>query len=216
MSTSFNKILNCDIYAQDDEEKVGTLDDVLFDSDTWDIRYLVIKFRENIFKFKRVLIHTKAINLKAWTKDKVLLTISKDQLMNEPSVDADMPVFRQMETRYFDFYNWPYYWDDMGVFGIDPRARLETASNHNDTDPHLRSSRIVRDYVFRQNENKIGNVADLIFSERDWKIISLTMKKHIYSHEEEISINEILQIDWYDRSVHLKESYLTSEESMTL
>gem|GEM_PF-862963 len=216
LTTSFKKLLNCNIYALNEDEKVGNLDDILFDSDSWQIRYLVVKFRENIFKFRRVLVHTNAIETKKWNSDEIYLSLTKEQLMNEPSVDADKPVFRQMEEKYFDFYKWPYYWDDMGVFGIDPRALLETKSDHNKTDPHLHSSRIVSDYVLRQREEKIGSVADLIFSEKDWKIKSLTMKKHIYSHEEEISTEEISQIDWYDRSVHLKDSFQTSEESMTL
>lgn len=216
MSTSFNKILNCDIFASNEEEKVGSLDDILFDSKSWQIRYLVIKFRENIFKYKRVLIHTNALDAKKWSEEKLFLSITKDHLMHEPSVDADKPVFRQMEEKYFDFYNWPYYWDDMGVFGIDPRARLETPPDHFETDPHLHSSRIVSNYIFRLNEEKIGAVSDLLFSKKDWKIVSLKMKKHIYSHEEEISIDEISHIDWYDRSVHVKESYQTSDQSMTL
>ncbi len=209
MTRTFKHTMDCNILIN--EEKVGELDDILFDDSNWKIRYFVLKNKKNLLKINRILVHTNAIaNIE---DDKINLKISKEQLMKEPGVGADMPVFREMEKKYFDFYNWPYYWDDMGIFGIDPRAKLDSSLQKQS---NLRSCRIVEKYHFKKNEKIIGSIHDIVFNDQDWKIESFLLKSHLFSDLKEFKVNTIELIDWYDRSVHLKQTEFASTSEVKL
>jgi hypothetical protein len=111
------------------------------------------------------------------------------------------------KKKYFDFYNWPYYWDDMGVFGIDPRASLSLKSNskNDNEDNHLRSARIIRGYTVYESDLKMGPVVDLIFNNSSWELVQIEIDSNgiLPKGHQYFSAHDIHSIDWYSRSVEI-------------
>ncbi|MGZ3788182.1 MAG: hypothetical protein ACXVLQ_06640 [Bacteriovorax sp.] len=207
MLQSFKKILNSSLHAKDG--KIGHLDDLLFDDVKWTVRYLVVR-TGGILNRERVLISPLGIAKLDWSNRAVKLNLTQQQIETSPDIDTDQPIFRQMEKKYFDFYNWPYYWDDMGIFGIDPRAKLnenKSKSKQSNTkqDPHLRSCRIVSGYSIEAENTRVGHVEDFLIEDETWTIQNLLVhKKTLWPNRPKmIDTKSIDSVDWFSRSIEL-------------
>ncbi len=207
MLQSFKKILNSSLHATDG--KIGHLDDLLFDDVEWTIRYIVVR-TGGILNRERVLISPLGVAHIDWSNQSVKLNLTRQQIEDSPNVDTDLPVFRQMEKRYFDFYNWPYYWDDMGIFGIDPRSRLsddQAFSNESEEDSthQLRSCRIVGGYSLEAENTRVGHIKDFLIEEDNWKIQKLVIDRKALFPKQPVMISPqaIHSVDWYSRSIEV-------------
>src|SRR5262249_61823520 len=89
------------IAATDGE--IGSVQDLYFDDLTWTIRYLVVD-TGTWLPGRQVLISPRSV--RSITGDeKIPVALSKEQVKNSPSVEADKPVNRQYEeeqSRYYD------------------------------------------------------------------------------------------------------------------
>lgn len=122
MLHSSKRTLNSTLHATDG--KIGYIDDLLFDDQTWVVRYIVVR-TGGLLNRHRVLISPLGVARVDWENQSLNLGLTRQQIEESPDVDTDQPLFRQMEKRYFDYYNWPYYWTEMSVWGIDPLLALE-------------------------------------------------------------------------------------------
>ena len=112
MLQSVNELKGQMIHASDGE--LGTVDQFLFDDESWTIRYLVVETSKLLGR--KVLISPISIVRKHKT-DGLTLSLTKDQIRNSPGIDTDKPVSRQHEAQYFNYYGYPYYWGGPGLWG---------------------------------------------------------------------------------------------------
>jgi sporulation protein YlmC with PRC-barrel domain len=176
------------IHASDGE--LGTVDQFLFDDESWTIRYLVVETGKLLGR--KVLISPISIDRKHET-DGLTLTLTKEQIRNSPSIDTDQPVSRQHETQYFNYYGYPYYWGGPGLWGgtaypighpsttrtleypdrtsgyagTAATARAQPAKKE---DPHLRSTKEVTGYYIEATDGNIGHVEDFLIDNENWAI----------------------------------------------
>ena len=187
MFQSVNELTGKVVHASDGE--LGTVDQFLFDDESWTIRYLVVETGKLLGR--KVLISPISIDRERHA-DGLTLSLNKEQIRNSPGIDTDRPVSRQHETEYLNYYGYPYYWSGPGLWGgtayplghaatrsmkfpdrtsastgSAAAARPEPAKKE---DPHLRSTKEVIGYYIEATDGDIGHVEDFIIDNENWAI----------------------------------------------
>jgi sporulation protein YlmC with PRC-barrel domain len=186
---SVNELKGKTIHARDGE--IGTVDQFLFDDESWTIRYLVIETGKLLGR--KVLISPISIERKQ-KREGLTLSLTKEQIRNSPPIDADKPVSRQHETEYFNYYGYPYYWGGPGLWGgtsypighpstsrslgypdrtsgyAGTAATARTRTAKQEGDPHLRSTKEVIGYYIEASDGNIGHVEDFLIDDENWAI----------------------------------------------
>ena len=85
---------------------IGSIRDLYFDDITWTIRYLVVD-TGNWLPGRQVLISPLSVRGERLA-GKVAVDLSREQVENSPSMDADKPVDRQQEEALARYYNQQY------------------------------------------------------------------------------------------------------------
>jgi hypothetical protein len=105
---SVHEVTNYHIQAKDGA--VGHVEDFIVDDDTWTIRYIVVDTR-NWLPGRKVLISPMWANRIDWSNREVHVDLSRDLVKNGPEFDPSAPVNREYESRLYDYYGRPKYWD---------------------------------------------------------------------------------------------------------
>ena len=91
------------------EGPLGHIDDLIVDTETWSIRYLVIDTR-NWLPSKKVIIAFDWVTHFSWDDRKAHVDLTQQQVKNAPVFDPHLPVNRAYEIQLYDFYGRPTYW----------------------------------------------------------------------------------------------------------
>ena len=161
------------IAATDGE--IGSVQDLYFDDDTWTVRYLVVD-TGTWLPGRQVLISPRSVRM-APNDDWIPVNLTKQQVENSPSIEADRPVDRQYEEEYSQYYGYPYYWSGPYRWGTTPypgegpltEARAMSVMPPAG-DPGLRSARNVMGYYIEALDGDIGHVEDFLVDDREWAI----------------------------------------------
>jgi stress response protein YsnF len=105
---SVNEVIGYRISAEDDE--FGHVHDFIVEEDVWTIRYLVISTR-NWLPGKKVLISPGWIAKIDWVYADVEVNLPADTIKEAPEFNPSEPINREYETRLYDFYGRPKYWE---------------------------------------------------------------------------------------------------------
>jgi hypothetical protein len=89
---------------------VGHVEDFIAEDETWTIRYIVVDTR-NWLPGKRVLVAPTWIEAVKWGEGKVHVALSRETIKGSPKFDPTVPVNREYETRLYDYYGRPVYWE---------------------------------------------------------------------------------------------------------
>lgn len=182
MLQSVKKLQTFTISAADGE--IGHAETFYFDDERWTVRYLVVdttSWRTG----PKVLISPMSIRQMDANRGTLLLSSTREQIQNSPPIDTHKPVSRQHEREYYRYYQYPYYWGDVGLWGpaptpIDlakgpgrksegqferpPEAAVDT------DDVHLRSTREVIGYHIQAADGELGHVSDFLVDDETWAI----------------------------------------------
>lgn len=109
---SLREVTGYDIKAEDGE--IGHVEDMIFDDETWRIRYAVIDTSKWIISGKKVLIALEWIDEINWQDSNVTVELSGDLIKNSPPFDPSEPVNRVYEETLYDYYGRPKYWEQRG------------------------------------------------------------------------------------------------------
>lgn len=199
---------------------VGSIDDFLFDDERWAIRYVVVDTGRWL-PGRQVLISPLSVMRTEWNDERLLLSLSRDEVRNSPGIDVHPPVSRRREQEYFDYYGYPYYWGQAGLWGAHPlpmaptsdeiaRRRLQAAAAERkaaeEGDAHLRSVAAVTGYDIRASDGELGHVEDVLFDDVSWAVRYLVVDtsnwwfgKHVL-----VAPEWITDIAWANRSVSVR------------
>lgn len=211
------------IHARDGD--IGRVGDVLFDDQTWTVRYLVVR-TGGWLRQRRVLLSPIAIldvDEKART---VSVDLTREEIAGSPPLDTDMPLSRQMELKYRDYFSWPAYWVSTYLDAYHrktyprlaeadrevsegQRARREPAlPNIPEHDPHLRSTATITGYnVYASDSPRspAGHVRDFTVETDGWTVQSLIVE--VGHHKFAVPRECVRDIDWPLSIVHLRLSH---------
>jgi hypothetical protein len=155
----------------------GNAKDMLFDQDTWIIRYLEVDFG-NLFTDKKVLLPRFLLRDSFVTDKRFLLDVNKNDVDACPKPEQHLPISRKYEEELHRYYRLEYYWDQPNVTPVDPvigpsypfRVPAgEVDEAHLGT--NLRSFREVKGYTIHASDGKLGNLSDLILDDTNWRIV---------------------------------------------
>lgn len=204
------------IHANDGD--IGTVTDLLFDNETWTIRYLVVA-PEGWISGHEVLISPISVRGVDWNGHRVDVNLTCEQVKNSPDITSDPPVSRQHEAPYYAYYGYPFYWGGAGLWGpglypdallspIEPlSAPADTESKDTEAeeraDPHLRSIAEVTGYNIQASDGHIGHVEDFLIEPRSWRIEYVTVDTRNWWPGKQVLIapSWITSISWEDRDV---------------
>jgi hypothetical protein len=165
------------LQARDGE--LGKIKDLYFDDETWIVRYLVAD-TGTWLSGRKVLISPFAVQRIRADGHGVEVNLTRKQIEESPSIEMDMPVSRQFEREYHEYYNWPVYWSgpwswgpvpcpDGLTPGVMPLAPPSSApARHGEA--HLRSVKDVTGYAIQALDNHFGHIAGFIMEEQNWAI----------------------------------------------
>lgn len=160
------------IHATDGD--IGSVDDFLFDDEQWTMRYLVAN-TGGWLTGRLVLVSPIAFRSANWDKETFDVALTRQQVEQSPSITTDQPVSRQQEEEYSRYYNYPYYWDGLGLWGAGMYPRIAdmsagSSTPHSKKDPHLRSARNVTGYTIQARDGDLGHVEDFIVDDDNWAL----------------------------------------------
>src|SRR5271166_2639838 len=87
---------------------IGHIKDFYFNDQQWVVRY-VIADTGSWLSGRLVLISPHAFQNIYQKAGSVLVSLTRQQIENSPSIDSHMPVSRQYEEEYYRYYGWPSY-----------------------------------------------------------------------------------------------------------
>ena len=154
--------------------QVGSLKDVLFDDESWVIRYVVLDTGKWLPGREVPLLPT-VLTTKDWGHGRVAADVSEKKIEEGPTLEAATPVSRQMEMQLAKYYDWPIYWAagaEMGGPPISPSSAVDTATQTRieKQQSNLRSAAEVLGYQIDASDGEIGGVSDLIIDDESWVI----------------------------------------------
>lgn len=89
---------------------IGKLDDFIVDDDKWVIRYVIVD-TGSWLTGRKVMISPDWIDGIDWFSGKASVSIDTKTIEKSPEFDPSRMVNRQYETRLYDYYGRPKYWD---------------------------------------------------------------------------------------------------------
>lgn len=184
-----SKLHRYSLHATDGQ--IGEVVNVFFDDQTWTVRYFVVE-TGGWLRRRRVLISPIAVVEVDERRRSVGVDLTRDQIAQSPLVETDMPLSRQMELKYRNYFSWPLYWVDTYLeaynAGGGPFAarRKEAGARRAQSsepplprtprgDPHLRSAAKVIGYAIIASGLPAGRLEDLVIDSDGWVIRSLVV-----------------------------------------
>jgi hypothetical protein len=172
--------------------RVGTLYDILFDDQSWQIRHLVAS-TDRWFLGRQVLLDPEVVESLEWPSRRLRVRLSKQQTRQSPSVDSDLPVARRSLAA-AQVLVWEAYWS--GV--LDAPNELQGS-------PHLRSTKMLTGLRLGCIDGPLGHVEDFLIDDQPWSIRDLVVDTRNWWPGKRVLIEPALvgSIDWEGRTIHL-------------
>jgi hypothetical protein len=198
--------------------RIGTVNDFLFDSEIWKVRWLVVDTGTWLTE-RKVLVHPAAIVRSDHERQAFAVKLTKAQVEESPSILQDQPVSRRMEHQLYHYYGWdPILWSshagaiaaplssaapDFSATSMRAPANLEP--NPNAEDPNLRSVAEVLGYRIDATDGEIGHLENFLIHSTAWSIAYLIVDtrnwwpgKHVL-----MSPHAVKEINWFEHRVRL-------------
>lgn len=196
--------------------KVGEIDDIYFDDQSWGIRYIVAD-TGTWLSVKKVLLSPHSVSNIIKEKKEVHFDLTKDKIKNSPSADTDKPVSRQHESELAAYYGWPTYWMGNGmqpspayipIAPVPPTniySEIKKSEEEPKGNPNLRSATEVIGYNISASDDSIGHVVNFIFDQDKWLIRYLVAatKNFLPGKKVLIALPWIKNISWEESSVNV-------------
>lgn len=198
---------------------VGTVNDLLFDSEQWIVRYVVVDTGKWL-PGRRVLLPASVLGPADWKQHAFTVPLTRQAVEDSPDVDTQRPVSRQQEAKLMSHYSVPYYWGPAGVALVGSGPGTVPLQAHNsplqaggsDADASgLRSAEEVKGYYIHATDGDIGHVEEFVIDDESWAVqyIVVDTKNWLPGRSVLISPHWIGSISWADATVRAN---MTREE----
>jgi hypothetical protein len=192
--------------------QIGTVDDLLFDDQSWQLRWVVVHTGMWLFG-RKVLLPLSALGKPNGDAHNFTVKRTKQQVQDSPDIFTDLPVSRQLEARVYQHYDWNPYWQT-GFAEIANRVctpvymepqQVTGATEPDVGDPHLRSAMAMVGYHIEAQGGAIGHAEDFIIDDEGWHIryVVIDTKNWLPGKHVVISPQMIRDMDWIGHSIYL-------------
>ena len=104
---SIHNVRGYDIQGKDD--KIGHLEDIIIDDETWEIRYLIID-TQNWLPGKKILLAPQWIESVSWDESKLSVNFLCEDIKQSPEYTEETVLNREFETNLYQHYKREGYW----------------------------------------------------------------------------------------------------------
>lgn len=209
MIQDINDLYGYKLAATDGE--IGQIKDFYFDDHDWVIRYLVVETGSWISS-RQVLLTPHAFGPFDQVGKVLPVHLTRSQIEKSPSINQHMPISRQYEMAYYQYYGWPFYWEGASLWGagaypmvtdLPPWAVTKQSRHQHRPDQHLRSMREVTGYGIHTVDGDIGKVSGILVDDTHWVIKEFIVETgHWYAGKKIRLLPEhIAQINYVDSNV---------------
>lgn len=204
--------------------EIGEVKEAYFDDQEWALRYLVVD-TGGWLPGRKVLITPLSIRGMDWDQRRIDVSLTREQVKNGPDIDTDKPVSRQHETRYFDYYGYPYYWIGPSMWGpvafpagtvtgaaagavpteAESMERETRRRERENADPHLRSTREVSGYHLEAADGSIGHIDDFLFDDENWALryLIIDTRNWLPGRRVLVSTEWVERVSWDERKAYV-------------
>jgi uncharacterized protein YrrD len=199
---------------------IGKVSDILFDDQTWMMRWVVVD-PERWLEDRKVLLPIIALGHLDAEQEEFSVRLSRQQIKDSPDIDSDRSVSRHMEANVYDHYGWTPYWGTgffmggggylggaMGAPYLESREHAARGPEFADNpdDAHLRSMKALQGYDIHATDGDIGHLEDFLVEDVDWSIRYLVVNTNSWwlGHKVVASPRIVETIDWGRRLVSVK------------
>lgn len=191
--------------------RIGTLDAFCFDAVGWVMRYLVVDTGDWLMG-RRVLVPPFAVGDTSEQEMTVNVELTRRQIEGSPPLDADRPIKRAYEVRYYAYYNWPPYWEVEPLAGVllsqvpvSPELVTGESTSRRYQESHLRLSSELRGCEVVALDGAAGNIRDLVIDLRYWSLryLSIEIRDKESAGNVLLSPVWISHVDWRGRTVNV-------------
>jgi len=197
--------------------RLGTVSDLLFEDAGWVIRWLVVD-TGHWLPGRKVLLPLSALGHPDRALRHFPIKLTMQQVKDSPNVDTDLPVSRQIEAQFHDYFGWDPNWSG-GYFPMEsgmatpfvaPFYRKTRYPGRADAqpkegDPHLRSMAAITGYQIHASDGGIGHVEDFLVDDAGWNIRYIKVATRNWWPGERVLISpySVREIDWSGRLVRI-------------
>jgi hypothetical protein len=96
-----------DYHVRAREGQTGYVEDFVVDDETWEIRFIVVSTRRWLHG-RNVLVEPASVDVIRWANRMLAVGMTRDELLERPAFDPNMPVNRETETRVYDYRGRPH------------------------------------------------------------------------------------------------------------
>ena len=191
--------------------EVGSVYDLYFDDQTWNLRYLVVDTGKWL-PGRKALVSSEAIVTPWHHQAAIAVKLTKEQIRSSPDIDLATPISRVAEELLHRHYQWTPYWDSTMVPPMPPRAHTVEADRQevghaaeSPVDLRLRSADELAGYHVQAGDDEIGHVHDLLLDDDLSRILFLVveMKELFFVKRVLAGPSLISRVDWAISTVHL-------------
>lgn len=181
---------------------VGSLSDLYFDDESWQVRYLVVK-SGGLVSNRMVLVPPNFVSEVDVDATILRTKLGKKQIEDGPGIESDRPVSCQQEVAYNSTYAMEPYsngvWDPPNR---RPHPRYAGPATRRG-DPHLRSARAVEGYRIRSMDGEIGHVEDFIVDDEKWVVryVVVDTRNWLPGKKVLVAARWISGVDWANSEV---------------
>lgn len=191
--------------------EIGKCKDFLFDDEHWAVRYMDARAGSWLSQ-KRVLVSPISLGHPDWENKQLPVKLTREQIKNCPSIAEDLPVSRQYEVRYLDYYGYGYYWmGGLAWGGVPYPYELTRTPEHAgrdavDGDEHLRSLGEVTGYDVIAGDDKIGKLDGFLVDVNSWVLRYAVVDSGKWLSHNRVVVPPfwINEISWVDHQVAVK------------
>ncbi len=191
--------------------RIGTVNDFLFDDQSWKARWLVVDTGVWL-PGRKVLVHASAIGEPDTVREELPVKLTKAQVEGGPDLFEHQPVSRQMEAHLYDYYGWDPSWGASAFGAIASPLSLPPivsdgagppAEAADENDPHLRSAADLQGYHIAASDGEIGHLESLVADHVNWDIRYLRVDTSNWWGGQRVLIAPfaVKEIDWADRHI---------------
>ena len=189
--------------------RLGSVHDLLFDDESWRVRYLVV---DTAWLFgRRVLLSPATLGTPDRDAEEFPVAMTSEQVRHSPDIDTDQPVSRQQEIALHSHYGWAPYWSAPVVTpamfgegsGIITGTVPNTAAANAGGDRHLRSAHEMKGYDIHAADGNIGHLDDFLIQDDGWTVryFIVDTRRWLPGKKVLVSPQWIGRVSWGDQSV---------------
>jgi hypothetical protein len=182
---------------------VGRLCDLLFDDQTWIVRYLVLD-SGNWLNRRRVTLPPDVIRRSEWPEHRLCITgLTRQQVIDSPRCETHVPL-SQNALEEADIVDWEVFWID-----------IQDHPTQVTLDPHLRSVNEVIGYHTQCLEGPLGHILDFVVDDVTWTVRFLIVDTRNWLPGKHVLVApaRVSEIDGEGHKVHLTLTRETVERS---